>query len=161
MKFRIMRFLIRLWVALIAQVEVHGMHKLPEGSVLVVSNHLGRLDTAVFFCVIDRQDIIMPIAGKYRYHPLYGLMGWAVDGIWLSRDGSDTALYDNLGPYEAGWAARWSGGKPFAHGGDAGGQVGSSLWRTERLPDPPWGFGTGTGWSENLRHFRRCTSWCR
>jgi 1-acyl-sn-glycerol-3-phosphate acyltransferase len=91
MKFRIMRSLIRLWVALIARVEVHGMEKLPEGNVIVVGNHLGRLDTAVMFYVIDREDIIMPIAGKYRRHPLYGLMGWAMNGIWLSRDGSDTA----------------------------------------------------------------------
>ena len=91
MKFRVMRSIIRLWVALIARVDVHGMHELPEGNVFVVANHLGRLDTAVFFCVIDREDIIMPIAGKYRNHPLYGLMGWAVNGIWLSRDGSDAA----------------------------------------------------------------------
>ena len=91
MKFRIMRFLIRMWVALIARVEVHGMHELPEGNIFVVANHLGRLDTAVFFCVIDREDIIMPIAAKYRSHPLYGLMGWAVDGIWLSGDGTDAA----------------------------------------------------------------------
>lgn len=97
MKFRIMRFMIRLWVALIARIQVQGMHKLPEGNVLVVANHLGRLDTAVIFSVIDREDIIMPIAGKYRYHPLYGLMGWAMNGIWLSRDGSDaTALRQTL-----------------------------------------------------------------
>jgi 1-acyl-sn-glycerol-3-phosphate acyltransferase len=90
MKFRIMRLLIRLWVALIARVEIQGMQKLPEGNLFVVANHLGRLDSAVMFCLIDREDVIMPIAGKYRHHPLYGLMGWAMDGIWLSRDGSDT-----------------------------------------------------------------------
>lgn len=97
MKFRVMRSIIRLWVALIARVEVHGMRKLPEGNLLVVANHLGRLDTAVMFCLIDREDIIMPIAGKYRNHPLYGLVGWAMNGIWLSGDGSDaTALRQTL-----------------------------------------------------------------
>ena len=91
MKFRLMRFIIRLWVALITRVEVRGMQKLPEGNLFVVANHLGRLDTAIIFSVLDREDIILPIAGKYRYHPLYGLMGWAANGIWLSRDGTDAA----------------------------------------------------------------------
>jgi 1-acyl-sn-glycerol-3-phosphate acyltransferase len=90
MKYRIMRSIIRLLVRLIARVELRDMENIPAGNVIVVGNHLGRLDTALFFCVIEREDIIMPIAGKYKYHPLFGLMGWAADGIWLSREGDDS-----------------------------------------------------------------------
>jgi 1-acyl-sn-glycerol-3-phosphate acyltransferase len=56
---------------------------------IVAVNHLGRLDTAVLFCVVDREDIIMPVAEKYRDHPIYGAMGRAANAIWLNRFEAD------------------------------------------------------------------------
>ena len=161
MKFRVMRFIIRLWVALIARVEVHGMHELPEGNVFVVANHLGRLDTAVFFCVIDREDIIMPIAGRYRNHPLYGLMGWAVNGIWLSRDGSDAAaLRQTLTRMKQGGLlvmAPEGTRSPTEAMQEA--RLGAAFLADKSgYPIVPVGV-TGTEdrlVKENLRHFRRC-----
>ena len=47
---------------LITDIEVHGLEKLPEGNVIAAANHLGRLDTAALLCIIDREDIIMPVA---------------------------------------------------------------------------------------------------
>lgn len=91
MKYRIMRFIIRLLVGLIARVERRDLENIPAGNVILVANHLGRLDTALSFCLTEREDIIMPIAGKYKHHPLFGLIGWAVDGIWLSREGDDSS----------------------------------------------------------------------
>ncbi len=70
---------------LIADIEVHGMEKMPAGNFIAAANHLGRLDTAVLMCVIDREDIIMPIAEKYKNHPLFGILGRSVNGIWLNR----------------------------------------------------------------------------
>jgi len=103
LKYRIMRYLVRGVVGLIARMDVQGMEGIPAGNVIVAGNHLGRLDTAVMFCVIDRADIIMPIAGKYKYHPIFGLMGWAADGIWLSRDGDDaSALRQTLARMQQG-----------------------------------------------------------
>lgn len=89
LKYRLMRGAIRGIAKLITRIEVEGMEQLPLGNVIVLGNHLGRLDTLVLFCVLDREDIIMPIAGKYRHHPLFGLMGWAFEGIWLRQDGND------------------------------------------------------------------------
>ena len=66
-----------------------GAHPI-RATCLCLGNHLGRLDTAVLFYGLDREDIIMPIAGKYKHHPLFGPIGWAADGIWLRRDGNDT-----------------------------------------------------------------------
>ena len=75
----------------IVDIEVHGMEKLPDGNVIVAANHLGRLDTAVLLCIIDREDIIMPVAEKYKNHPIFGAIGRAANAIWLNRFEADYA----------------------------------------------------------------------
>jgi 1-acyl-sn-glycerol-3-phosphate acyltransferase len=89
MKYRTLRSIVRFVMKLITRIEVHGMEKLPPGNVIVAANHLGRLDTAVLMCVLDREDIIMPIAEKYRNHPIFGAIGRAANGIWLNRFEAD------------------------------------------------------------------------
>lgn len=89
MNYRILRFIIRFLMKLITKIEVNGIDKLPDGNVIVAANHLGRLDTAVLLCVLDREDIIMPIAEKYRNHPIFGAIGRAANGIWLNRFEAD------------------------------------------------------------------------
>ncbi|HET9915098.1 MAG TPA: lysophospholipid acyltransferase family protein [Anaerolineales bacterium] len=74
---------------LIVTIEVHGLEKVPTGNVIGAANHLGRLDTAVLFCIIDREDIIMPVAEKYRDHPIYGILGHLANVIWLNRFEAD------------------------------------------------------------------------
>ena len=76
---------------LIADIEVNGIEKLPPGNAIVAANHLGRLDTAALLCILDREDIIMPVAEKYRDHPLYGAIGRAVNAVWLNRFDADYA----------------------------------------------------------------------
>jgi len=89
MSFRIIRAIIRLLTKLIASIEVHDLEKLPEGNVIVAANHLGRMDTAVLLYVLEREDIIMAIAEKYKNHPLFGPMGRSVNAIWLNRFEAD------------------------------------------------------------------------
>ncbi|MDO9303656.1 MAG: lysophospholipid acyltransferase family protein [Anaerolineales bacterium] len=89
MKYKTLRSIVRFVMNLIADVEVVGMDKLPQGNVLLAANHLGRLDTAVLLYAIDRDDIIMAIAEKYKNHPLFGAMGRAVDAVWLNRFEAD------------------------------------------------------------------------
>ena len=91
MKYKTFRSIVRFVMSLITDIEVIGMEKLPQGNVLVAANHLGRLDTAVLLCVLDREDIIMAIAEKYKNHPLFGAIGRAVDGVWLNRFEADFA----------------------------------------------------------------------
>lgn len=91
MKYKTLRSIIRFIMGVIADVEIAGMEKLPAGNVILAANHLGRLDTAVLLYALDREDIIMPIAEKYRNHPLFGLMGRAVDAVWLNRFEADHA----------------------------------------------------------------------
>jgi len=97
MKYKTLRSIVRFFMKLIADIELHGLEKLPEGNVIVAANHLGRLDTAALLCIIDREDIIMPMAEKYRDHPLYGAIGRAANAIWLNRFEADySALRQTL-----------------------------------------------------------------
>lgn len=89
MKYKTLRSIVRFVLNIIAEVEVVGMEKLPHGNVIAAANHLGRLDTAVLMYIIDREDIIMAIAEKYKNHPLYGVFGRSVNGIWLNRFEAD------------------------------------------------------------------------
>ena len=89
MKYNTLRSLIRFVMNIIADVEIVGMEKVPNGNVLLAANHLGRLDTALLLYAIDREDIIVAVAEKYKNHPLFGAMGRAVDAVWLNRFEAD------------------------------------------------------------------------
>ena len=91
MKYTTFRSIVRFIMSIIADIELVGRENLPEGNVLVAANHLGRLDTAVLLCVLDREDIIMAVAEKYKDHPLFGAIGRAVDAIWFNRFEADFA----------------------------------------------------------------------
>ncbi|MCI0607430.1 MAG: 1-acyl-sn-glycerol-3-phosphate acyltransferase [Anaerolineae bacterium] len=91
MNFKTFRSIVRFFMNMIADIEVHGSEKLPNGNVIAAANHLGRLDTAALLCIIDREDIIMPVAEKYKNHPLFGAIGRAVNAIWLNRFEADYA----------------------------------------------------------------------
>jgi len=103
MQYKTLRSIVRFIMNIIAEVEVHGAEKLPKGNVIVAANHLGRLDTASLIYLLEREDIIMPIAEKYKNHPLYGVIGRAVNGIWLNRFEADfSALREILVRMETG-----------------------------------------------------------
>src|SRR6266487_5275575 len=89
MKYSTLRSMVRFIMKMIADIEVHGKEKLPQGNVIIAANHLGRLDTAVLLCITDRDDLIMPVAEKYKNHPLYGAIGRAANAIWLNRFEAD------------------------------------------------------------------------
>lgn len=103
MKYTTLRSIIRFIMKTIADIEVNGLEKLPPGNVIIAANHLGRLDTAVLLCIIDREDIIMPVAEKYRNHPIFGAIGRAANAIWLNRFEADySALRQILARMEDG-----------------------------------------------------------
>lgn len=89
MSYKIVRFIIRLIMKLIADVDVRGLENIPSGNFIMASNHLGRLDSAILLYVFNREDIIMPVAEKYKNHPLFGAIGRAVNAVWLNRFETD------------------------------------------------------------------------
>jgi len=89
MKYKTLRAIVRFIMSLITEIELKGIDQIPAGNVIAASNHLGRLDTAVLLCVLDREDIIMPVAEKYKNHPIFGPIGRAANAIWLNRFEAD------------------------------------------------------------------------
>lgn len=88
---------------LIAHIEVHGIDRIPDGNMIAAANHLGRLDTAALLCIIDREDIIMPVAEKYKNHPFFGPLGRSVNAVWLNRFDADySALREILARMQKG-----------------------------------------------------------
>jgi 1-acyl-sn-glycerol-3-phosphate acyltransferase len=155
-----MRSIVRFIMKMIADIETHGADKIPAGNVIVAANHLGRLDTAVLLCVLDREDIIMPIAEKYKDHPIFGAIGRSANGIWLNR-------------FEADYSALRKILERMKQGGILTIAPEGTRSRTEALQEGKMGVAflagksgypvlpvavTGTedrGVMENLKHFRR------
>jgi 1-acyl-sn-glycerol-3-phosphate acyltransferase len=96
MKYKTLRSVVRFLMKIITDIEVNGLEKLPEGNVIIAANHLGRLDTAALLCILDREDIIMPVAEKYKNHPLYGAIGRAANAIWLNRFDADYSAFRQI-----------------------------------------------------------------
>lgn len=89
MTFKLVRFIIRIVMKLIARIEVRNAENIPGGNFIMASNHLGRLDSAVLLYIFDREDIIMPVAEKYKNHPIFGVIGRAANAVWLNRFETD------------------------------------------------------------------------
>jgi 1-acyl-sn-glycerol-3-phosphate acyltransferase len=96
MKYRTLRSIVRSVMKLIADIEVHEIERLPQGNLIIAANHLGRLDTAVLLYILEREDIIMPVAEKYKNHPLYGAVGRAANAIWLNRFEADYSAFRQI-----------------------------------------------------------------
>lgn len=91
------RALIRIVLRIIARVEIHGIENLPAGGFILASNHLGRLDSAILYYAIDREDVIMPVAEKYKTHWLYGPLVRSLGGFFINRFDADlTAIREIL-----------------------------------------------------------------
>lgn len=68
---RILRFLIRLLLRLIAEIKVKGRENVPlKGGMILASNHIGILDIVMVYFAIDRTDLFIPVAEKW------GRIGW-------------------------------------------------------------------------------------
>jgi 1-acyl-sn-glycerol-3-phosphate acyltransferase len=90
MTFRIARFLIRLLYRLLTRIQVVGEENIPPaGGIVAVTNHIGRLDPGLVYCLVDRQDIIMLVAEKYRQVAIFRWLTAALDGVWVDRFGAD------------------------------------------------------------------------
>jgi len=84
------RSLIKLIIRLTCCLEIHGLDRLPKtGAFAVASNHLGRLDPLLVYYLLDRRDIIMLVAEKYRENALARWFVRQLDGIFVDRFEAD------------------------------------------------------------------------
>jgi 1-acyl-sn-glycerol-3-phosphate acyltransferase len=98
MGYKLARLLINLFVRLTTNTEVYGLEKLPEeGGFIIAANHLGRMDVPLVYYYLNREDIIMLAAEKYREVPLTHWFGRQLNAIWLDRFNADvSALRETL-----------------------------------------------------------------
>lgn len=74
---RILRFLIRVLLKLIARFEIRGKENVPlTGGMIIAANHIGILDVIMVYFGIDRTDLFIPVAEKWEK------IGWI---RWLGR----------------------------------------------------------------------------
>ncbi|MEX1143484.1 MAG: lysophospholipid acyltransferase family protein [Anaerolineales bacterium] len=91
LKRRSFRLAASLIVHTLARVKITGLDKIrkAQGTVIVVSNHLGRVDFLITLALASRDDLIIVIAEKYRRS---GIMRWVVrqlDLLFLERFEAD------------------------------------------------------------------------
>ena len=74
---RLLRFLIRILLNLIARFELRGKENVPlTGGMILAGNHIGILDILMVYFVIDRMDLFIPVAEKFEK------IGWI---RWLGK----------------------------------------------------------------------------
>ncbi len=74
---RILRFLLRILLRLIARFEMRGKENVPlTGGMILASNHIGILDILMVYFVMDRTDLFIPVAEKFEK------IGWI---RWLGK----------------------------------------------------------------------------
>jgi 1-acyl-sn-glycerol-3-phosphate acyltransferase len=103
---KLIRWIARAFLRLVARIEVVDVENLPDqGGFIVAANHLGRMDIPLVFYFLDRDDVILLVAEKYRK---YGIVRWLVqqmDALWLDRFSADFhALRRTLDRLQAGGA---------------------------------------------------------
>ena len=92
MIYRIARFLNRLLLEAILNLEFINLEKTPrEGALIVAGNHLGALDALLVYYVVDRRDYIVLLA---EYHNRYAFRRWLAKiagAIFVDRYQADFA----------------------------------------------------------------------
>ncbi|MCC6297964.1 MAG: 1-acyl-sn-glycerol-3-phosphate acyltransferase [Anaerolineales bacterium] len=67
MTLRLLRWLIRRAIGLIARVEIRGRENAPlTGGMILAANHIGFLDIVMVYYAIDRTDLFIPVAEKWE-----------------------------------------------------------------------------------------------
>jgi 1-acyl-sn-glycerol-3-phosphate acyltransferase len=87
---KVIRFVVGTLFRLLTRVEVSGLENIPlRGGCLLATNHLSRLDSALVFALIKREDITALVADKYRRSLILRPLVNALGGIWLHREEAD------------------------------------------------------------------------
>lgn len=90
MMLRILRFLIRTLIRLIARVEMHGRENAPlSGGMILAANHLGFLDIVMVYYAIDRTDLFIPVAEKWGKIWWIRMLGKPLNLLFVDRFNPD------------------------------------------------------------------------
>jgi len=104
MMLRLLRFLIRRLLRLIARFEIHGKENVPlTGGMVIASNHIGILDIVMVYFAIDRLDLFIPVAEKWEKIGWIRWLGNQLNFLFVDRYNPDLkALRKMIALMEAG-----------------------------------------------------------
>jgi 1-acyl-sn-glycerol-3-phosphate acyltransferase len=84
------RAIIKFIFKILSRIEVIGMENVPvQGGAILSANHLGRLDSALIFTLLERQDATGLVADKYKSKPFFRWLINLVNPIWINRESAD------------------------------------------------------------------------
>jgi 1-acyl-sn-glycerol-3-phosphate acyltransferase len=87
---RIFRFIVRLIFNIIASIEMVGFDNIPlSQGYVIAANHIGRLDAALAYYILDRPDIIMMVAEKYEKVAFFRWLVRITNGMFVDRYNAD------------------------------------------------------------------------
>jgi 1-acyl-sn-glycerol-3-phosphate acyltransferase len=86
---KIFQFIVRVILSIISRVEIIGSENLPAGGFVIAANHIGRLDAALAYYVLDRPDIIMVVAEKYEKYAIFRWLVKLTNGMFVDRYNAD------------------------------------------------------------------------
>lgn len=90
MTLKILRFLIRLFLNLIANFELRGKENVPlTGGMIIASNHIGILDIVMVYYGIDRTDLFIPVAEKWEKIGWIRWLGKQLNFLFIDRYNPD------------------------------------------------------------------------
>lgn len=86
----ILRFLIRVFLRLIAHFEIRGQENVPlKGGMIISSNHIGILDIVMVYFAIDRTDLFIPVAEKWEKIGWIRWLGKQLNFLFVDRFNPD------------------------------------------------------------------------
>lgn len=86
----LLRWILRKFVNLIADVKVVGLENIPTtGAFVIVTNHLGLLDAAMLYYILDRTDVFIPVAEKWEKNALFRWIAKYANWIFIDRYNPD------------------------------------------------------------------------
>lgn len=87
---KVLKSIVGFFFKLLSRIEVYGLEHLPPvGGCILASNHLSRVDPALIFVLVDREDMTALVADKYLRYPFFRWLVNQVGGIWLHRENAD------------------------------------------------------------------------
>jgi len=79
---------------LFTKTEFYGAEHIPEtGPLMVVTNHLSRLDIPLLFLTPKREEIRAMVTDKYLEYPFLKIIILLAESIWLDRTKADYAAF--------------------------------------------------------------------
>jgi 1-acyl-sn-glycerol-3-phosphate acyltransferase len=93
MIYRLVRFLNRIFLSVIIDLEFENLEKVPDsGAFIATGNHLGVLDPLIVYYALNRDDIIMLAAEYHSQYAYRRFLAKVVGGIFVDRYHADFAV---------------------------------------------------------------------